>query len=411
MHPLAHAPRSARTPVAAASLTALLLAALLLAGCTVPVAPTPGTPAGATGSPAGAASAVTPTTAVTAATPGASAGSEASTFGVDPAVVAEVRSLCAPGPGKTVEELPDVAIPAVTWAGVSAPERRGAGKTVPALDIAAVDLPATTAEAGCVVTYDAPAGCLARIDISAAWIPGVTIDGFAFDNSNGKTTRVNGIQLAAVVVKGASAEQRCQVENQKTGNAQAVARSAIARASTARASAARASSARAADNVDGQSVPSVLIPSLYVSSVYLESHYVASGLLPSRQVAKDVTAVEDETTVAYEASESVLFDYNKSALLPSAAAALDAVLADAAQKGFAGRVRVEGHTDDTGEEAPNQKLSEARAQAVADYLSAHGIAAGRLTVTGRGESAPAYPNDTDANRAKNRRVVIEFRQQ
>lgn len=48
---------------------------------------------------------------------------------------------------------------------------------------------------------------------------------------------------------------------------------------------------------------------------------------------------------------------------------------------------------------------------MADYLGAHGIAAGRLTVTGRGESAPAYPNDTDANRAKNRRVVIEFRQQ
>ena len=62
------------------------------------------------------------------------------------------------------------------------------------------------------------------------------------------------------------------------------------------------------------------------------------------------------------------------------------------------------------EEAANQRLSEARAQAVADYLVGHGIAADRITVPGRGETAPAHPNDGDENRAKNRRVVIEFRQ-
>ena len=75
-------------------------------------------------------------------------------------MVAEVRALCAPGPGKTVEELADVTIPAVQWAGVSVPEQHIGGKTVPALDVPTRDVPATTAEAGCVVTYDAPAGCL-----------------------------------------------------------------------------------------------------------------------------------------------------------------------------------------------------------------------------------------------------------
>ncbi|HOA89027.1 MAG TPA: OmpA family protein [Propioniciclava tarda] len=400
MHALAHAPRSARTPIAAAS-----LAALLLAGCTVPVAPTPGTPAGASGSPA----AVTPTIAVTAATPGASAGSEASTFGVDPAVVAEVRSLCAPGPGKTVEELPDVAIPAVTWPGVSVSEQHVGTKTVPALDIAAVDLPATTAEAGCLVTYDAPAGCLSAVEISPSWIPGYRIEGYSFLDE-GRTVTVEPLEADAVTTQGAKAEQRCQLES--SGQyVNAVYRGAIHRGAIYRGAQYRAAQYRAAVHDSGAQVAGLTIPGRTVLGVTMLGTSIRGASLPSRKVAKDITAVEDETTVAYEASESVLFDYNKSALLPSAAAALDAILADAAQKGFAGKVRVEGHTDDTGEEAPNQKLSEARAQAVADYLGAHGIAAGRLTVTGRGESAPAYPNDTDANRAKNRRVVIEFRQQ
>lgn len=402
MHPVANARPSTRTPAWTA---ASLAAAVLLAGCTVPTAPTPSAPVTSPASPAGATA-----TASTSTTAAANAGSDASTFGVDPAVVAEVRALCAPGPGKTVEELADVTIPAVQWAGVSVPEQHIGGKTVPALDVPTLDVPATTAEAGCVVTYDAPAGCLAKVEISRGWIPGVTVDGYAFDSSSGRTTRVNGIQLDAVVTKGASAEQRCQIENQKSGNAAAVARPAIARAAIARTAAARASSARAAESIDGQSVAPVSIPALYVPAIYLSAQYAEAGYLPSRQVAKDVTAVEDKTTVAYEASESVLFEYNKSVLLPTAAAALDAVLADATKKGFTGKVRVEGHTDDTGEEAANQRLSEARAKAVADYLIAHGIAADRLTATGRGESAPAYPNDSDANRAKNRRVVIEFRQ-
>lgn len=47
---------------------------------------------------------------------------------------------------------------------------------------------------------------------------------------------------------------------------------------------------------------------------------------------------------------------------------------------------------------------------MADYLVTKGIAADRITVTGRGETAPAYPNDSAKSRAKNRRVVIEFRQ-
>lgn len=67
---------------------------------------------------------------------------------------------------------------------------------------------------------------------------------------------------------------------------------------------------------------------------------------------------------------------------------------------------VTGHTDSTGEEAYNQKLSERRAQTVAKYLESKGVAVGRLTTAGAGESQPIADNTTSEGRAKNRRVVL-----
>ncbi len=68
------------------------------------------------------------------------------------------------------------------------------------------------------------------------------------------------------------------------------------------------------------------------------------------------------------------------------------------------RVEVSGHTDDVGGTAANRALSTARATSVRDWLVAHGIDAGRMTVRGYGESRPRVPNDSDANRAQNRRI-------
>ncbi len=71
-------------------------------------------------------------------------------------------------------------------------------------------------------------------------------------------------------------------------------------------------------------------------------------------------------------------------------------------------MKVEGHTDSSGPEAYNQKLSEKRAQSVADYIvsNAYNVKAGDIEVIGKGESDPAASNDTREGRAKNRRVVI-----
>ncbi len=70
------------------------------------------------------------------------------------------------------------------------------------------------------------------------------------------------------------------------------------------------------------------------------------------------------------------------------------------------RIRVEGHTDASGEEDYNQELSERRAEAVKRHLVRQGIDEGRITTAGLGESAPVADNGTEAGRRQNRRVRI-----
>ncbi|HNP53009.1 MAG TPA: OmpA family protein [Ferruginibacter sp.] len=67
-------------------------------------------------------------------------------------------------------------------------------------------------------------------------------------------------------------------------------------------------------------------------------------------------------------------------------------------------ILIEGHTDDVGTDAYNLKLSERRARAVGDYLTAAGIRNTRLIIKWYGESQPKVENNSDANRSLNRRV-------
>jgi outer membrane protein OmpA-like peptidoglycan-associated protein len=68
------------------------------------------------------------------------------------------------------------------------------------------------------------------------------------------------------------------------------------------------------------------------------------------------------------------------------------------------RIQVSGHTDDVGDDASNQTLSENRAKAVHDYLVQNGITADRLRFKGFGETKPIETNDTPEGRARNRRT-------
>lgn len=103
--------------------------------------------------------------------------------------------------------------------------------------------------------------------------------------------------------------------------------------------------------------------------------------------------------------DSVAFQPGSIAFTPESDAALAQLLA-LMEKHPQSRVRIEGHTDNTGPDAVNLRMSRDRAAAVANYLMARGIAANRLIVTGYGSTQPLASNDTDDGRSRNRRIEI-----
>ena len=103
----------------------------------------------------------------------------------------------------------------------------------------------------------------------------------------------------------------------------------------------------------------------------------------------------------------VNFDFDKSNIRPDARAILDEAVSTLKAEPQI-RVSVEGHTDAIGSDAYNQKLSERRAEAVADYLARGGIARARLSTKGFGESEPVASNMDEDGRAQNRRVELRI---
>ncbi len=101
----------------------------------------------------------------------------------------------------------------------------------------------------------------------------------------------------------------------------------------------------------------------------------------------------------------VLFDLDKYTLRPEAREKL-AKLSGIVLGNPGLKLEVEGHTDSTGSDDYNQKLSENRAGAVRDYLVSQNVPADSITARGFGKTRPVAPNDTAANRQKNRRVEI-----
>lgn len=106
-------------------------------------------------------------------------------------------------------------------------------------------------------------------------------------------------------------------------------------------------------------------------------------------------------------THGIVFDSGSDRLKPQSAAVLRQV-AGYLKENAAVKVMITGHTDDVGETAANQTLSEKRSAAVAASLARDfGVDAARLATEGRGESAPMAKNDSPEGRATNRRV--EFR--
>ncbi len=100
---------------------------------------------------------------------------------------------------------------------------------------------------------------------------------------------------------------------------------------------------------------------------------------------------------------TVNFNFDSAELTPTAKANLDKIA-----KVFINNPKtlltVYGYTDSVGKDEYNMKLSRSRANAVKAYLGTKGIGVKRITAQGMGEADPIASNDTDAGRAKNRRV-------
>lgn len=101
------------------------------------------------------------------------------------------------------------------------------------------------------------------------------------------------------------------------------------------------------------------------------------------------------------------FDFDKATIKPEGRQILDQVAAQSAQLNLETLIAT-GHTDSTGPEAYNLKLSQRRANAVKDYLVGKGVPGDRIYVEGKGEANPIASNATREGRAQNRRVEIEI---
>ncbi|WP_224981957.1 OmpA family protein [Geomonas agri] len=122
--------------------------------------------------------------------------------------------------------------------------------------------------------------------------------------------------------------------------------------------------------------------------------------MPEAEVVRD----GDKVFVALPAG--ILFDTGKDDLKPAAKDALAKAAATLAKSET--NIIIQGHTDSSGTDAINQPLSQRRADHVRDFLAANGVSSSRMTAIGYGSSRPAVPNDTEANRALNRRVQLEI---
>lgn len=129
----------------------------------------------------------------------------------------------------------------------------------------------------------------------------------------------------------------------------------------------------------------------------------SSAQQQKRDVSELVTLEGDSIVVR----ETINFEHGKAEIDPHSTDLLDAVAEIMKRNDSITRLSIEGHTDTTGEPAANQPLSEARAQAVLQYLESKGIDPKRLEARGFGHSRPIDTNDTEAGRAKNRRVEFK----
>ena len=139
----------------------------------------------------------------------------------------------------------------------------------------------------------------------------------------------------------------------------------------------------------------------------------AAGAVIGRKMDKQAEEMEKvlgdaevrrvEEGIVVEFKDKILFGFDRSDLGTAAQQNLNK-LSDVLKRYPDTDIQIIGHTDDKGTDSYNQGLSERRAASVAAYLRSQGISSTRLGTKGLGESDPKVANNSEDNRAENRRV-------
>lgn len=141
----------------------------------------------------------------------------------------------------------------------------------------------------------------------------------------------------------------------------------------------------------------------------------AAGTLIGRKMDKQAKEIENSVAgaeveqvgegILVKFDSGILFDFNSSALKGSAKENIEKLVATLNKEPDT-EILVLGHTDNVGTLAANQKVSEARANAVKSYAVSSGLASSRIKTEGKNYSEPIADNSTEAGRTQNRRVEI-----
>ncbi len=150
----------------------------------------------------------------------------------------------------------------------------------------------------------------------------------------------------------------------------------------------------------------------YAFNVNRKGYLFYSDNYSLKQKSADSTYQKDIPLQPIEVNASVVlrnifFDFSKYELKPESQIELDKVV-ELLQQNPTVKIQIEGHTDNVGTSAENQKLSENRAKSVVNYLVSKGIQLARLSAKGFGATQPVAANTTDEGRAANRRTELKI---
>lgn len=315
-----------------------------------------------------------------------------------------VESECRPGPGRSVQQLPDVIVDAVDVPPVLDDE----GDVV----IKEFTIPAQLVDAGCVIRFSAAGGCLGAVTITAATIPAATIPASVLPEAELPEGEIVEAEVFPEVIAPAvsrpavSSPAVCQAK--RDGELLTVSRAGAVREGFSRNGVARSGGSRGRQCDGSGCVPGVVVPTVRLEPVRLPDVDVDPGRLESRELpgAAEIDVLQGEGRVSYVTPSEVLFATDSARIRPEADDSLRAILQRIRSDFPRARLLVEGLTDNRASRSYNLALSRRRADSVAAWLVEAGFPADRLRARGLGEADPAVPNTSEANRAKNRRVVI-----